>query len=773
MIRRSPGRSGRVSPYLFCSLLAWLMLAGFSLPLLAGSQADRATIRGVVTDPSGRIVRSADVLVLQGQSVIAATITNEQGAFGPIAVLPGTYDVTVATTGMRLPSTSVTLAAGATRELALTLALAAVGESIVVSASHVDTTTSRSADSITVVDRRRLADTQTDAVAGALRFAPGFNVTASGGRGALTSLFPRGGESDYTLVLVDGIVQNAFGGGFDVAHLATADVERIEIVRGPQSALFGGGAIGGIVQIVTAHGGGLRTGGAFETGGYGTTAANGSLSGSIASVTFGASLDWLQSDGDTRTFASTGGPVANDDYRRTSGSLSVGWSDIAARRVRVDIKAGQNERGFPGPYGSDPLGLYGGLDRVSRGTNDTRGVGVSGVFAQRGRLFHHAQFTWSDATGRFDAPDFFTPGAIATSTDETRRVTGRYRLDVQAGAIGVSAGAELLRERNDNTYITGEAFTPVPVERSSTGLFAEARPRLASRLFVNVGVRLERIERTALEASPGARPSFEPHIVWSANPKLSLAWLLREDGSGRRGGLGTTKLRVGAGTGIKPPTAFEIAYTDNPDLKPERSRSYDLGLEQSLAGSRVLADATFFHNTYDDMIVTVGSALAGASRYQSDNIANARARGLELGATWRPTATLSARGSWTWLDTDILAVDSLPGVVPAPYVTGDRLVRRPGGAGSADLIWSGTRGSAFVSIAGRRRMRDLEPNFVSSLVDNPGFVSTTIGASVRLHRTIEVYGRVSNAFDRSYEETFGYPAPGRTASIGVRVTRSR
>jgi outer membrane receptor protein involved in Fe transport len=236
---------------------------------------------------------------------------------------------------------------------------------------------------------------------------------------------------------------------------------------------------------------------------------------------------------------------------------------------------------------------------------------------------------------------------------------------------------------------------------------------------------------------------------------------------------GWTKVRLGAGTGIKAPTGFDIAFTDNPDLQPERNRSLDVGLEQSFASSALIADVTWFRNRYDDLIVTVGQTLAGASLYRSDNIANARAQGIELGASVRPLPGLLIRGSWSWLDTDVLGIDQLPGQAPPPYSVGDRLLRRPRASGSLDVRWSSSRASAFASLSGRGAMLDLEPNFASSLHENPGFVTTTLGGSVRMAGGIAIYGRVANALDRDYEDVFGFPARGRSASIGVRVTTGR
>ena len=213
------------------------------------------TVRGRVVDPDDRAVAGATVLVVSGPRIVATMKTTNDGHFGPIAVPAGKYDVLVSAPGLKADPTSIDVTADAAIDLNLKLAISAVTESVVVSAAQVDTPLSRTTDSVTVIDRATLNRRQTETVADALRDVPGMNVVQSGGRGAVTSIFPRGGESDYTLVLVDGIEQNTFGGGFDAAHLAAGEVDRIEVVRGPESALYGDGAIGGIVQIVTRHGG--------------------------------------------------------------------------------------------------------------------------------------------------------------------------------------------------------------------------------------------------------------------------------------------------------------------------------------------------------------------------------------------------------------------------------------------------------------------------------------------------------------------------------------
>jgi outer membrane receptor protein involved in Fe transport len=395
----------------------------------------------------------------------------------------------------------------------------------------------------------------------------------------------------------------------------------------------------------------------------------------------------------------------------------------------------------------------------------TRFTSVAGTGTFRtATLTHRGRLTWSGAESDFTSP-------FGGSDDRTARVTARYQLDASAGRVDLSAGWEFVHERAENTFITGQEAEQIPVKRSINGWFVEARPVMGERGFVNAGMRVERIERTALEADPFAftpRPTLDTDVVWSVNPKVSAAWYLRLPESGT-----WTKIRAGAGTGIKPPTAFDLAFTDNPGLKPERSRSVDAGVEHGFAASTVIADATLFANWYDDLIVTVGSSFAGASRYRSDNIANARAWGLETGATWRPSNAVSIRAAWTWLDTEILGVDGAESEAPRPYQVGDPLIRRPGHQVSVELGWTRGRASAFAFVNGRSDTHDLEPSFADQVFENPGYATVAIGGAFRVGRNVEVFGRVTNLFDSAYEEVFGFPALGRSGLVGVRVTGSR
>jgi outer membrane cobalamin receptor len=740
----------------------------FSLFFSTLSHAGELT--GRVLDPSGRPVAGAQVILSSERGVLRTVRTDADGRFAIVSSDTGRFDVLIAADGFRAAPVAVE-ASAERRDLGpITLAMSAVTESIVVSAAQVDVPVSQTGASVTIITGSELQTRQVHSLADALRAVPGLAVAATGSFGAVTGVFPRGGESNYTLVFIDGVPANAFGGDFDFAHLSTDNVERIEIVRGPQSALFGSNAIGAVVRVITRRGGAPSGAASLEAGSFGTSRLTASGSGSTGPWDWGASAERFASDGFTGHSTADGAVVRNDDYQRYSLTAAGGWRGASGAALGADLRVAQDDRGFPGPFGSNPAGLYGGIDDVSRGDYTRWTTGLAGTLPVNARVRTHAAFGFSRMEGTFLSP-------FGESASSSRRVIGQVQADVAVvAALDLSAGVDVLAERAGSTYITGATFQPIPVERAAAGYFAEARWRASDRLFVTAGLRVDDIHRHALEENPDAfspRPAMQRDSLVSVNPRMAAAWLIAPARANY------TRLRAAAGTGIRPPDAFELAFTDNASLRPERSVSAEAGIEQALAGGRVVIEATAFANEYDDLIVAVGS-FAESSRYRSDNIANARARGIELAASGRtrietPTpADLEARVGYTFLATEVLAVDGSRSA-PPPFEIGEPLLRRPRHQFSLDLGIQAGRLSAFVRGGGRGRTLDVEPNWgtAGGLFESRGYQVWHAGASWRLTPRLDLFGRVTNLFDRGYEEAFGFPALGRGATAGLRIAAGR
>jgi outer membrane cobalamin receptor len=710
-------------------------------------------------------VPGAEVRVTTGGRDLA-TRTARDGTFSLEGLPAGSYRVRVLLDGFRAEPRDVTLAADDEVVLDVRLEISAVTEAIVVSAAQAETALSSAPSSTTVISSADLERYQVDTLSDALRTVPGLSVATTGSRGALTSVFPRGGESDYTLVVVDGARVNLFGGGYDFATLTAGDVDRIEVVRGPQSALFGADAIGGVVQVVSRTGGPFRLGATAEGGSQDTGHAAASTGGSAGAWTWSAAADHLQSRGWNGERTADGTVIGNDDVQRSSGGGTLAFA-TSRTTARFALATGTMERGFPGPFGSDPNGTYPGLDLVSRGRNDwTTAAAVASVGFSRAQL--RLSGAWADLDGRFDSP-------YGTSDTETRRSSARVQIDAPLSpAVSLSAGAEAMGERAASTYITGATLEPVPVTRDDVGVFGELRLEAGTRLLVTVGARVDRIRRDRLEPSPSAwspRPELPDDVVVSPNPRVAVSWFARAPADRH----GWTRLHGSGGTGIRAPDALEIAFTDNPGLEPERSRSVDAGIEQAWLDGALVVDVTAFYNRYDDLIVAVGRSFADASQYLTDNIANARSSGLETSAAFRARGGLSVSAAYTWLDTAVLAVDGTSGQAPSPFEVGDPLIRRPAHQGWVAAAVARPRWSAFTRLDLRGSVQDVDPSYgaFGGIVTGSGFTVVRAGGALHVHRRLDLLLRAENLFDQRYEEAVGYPALGRSVIVGARVAAGR
>src|SRR5262249_35691075 len=239
----------------------------------------------------------------------------------------------------------------------LHLQLSAVQEQVVVSSSLAGALSPQIGSSVSVVNKQDIQDRDAESVYQVLQGLPSIEISQTGRRGGATTLFIRGGNSNYNLVMIDGIPLNQFGGDFDFSAIATDGVDRIEVSRGPESALYGSNAVAGVVNIVSERGEGpphfsfLAEGGSFSTRRFvtGGSGLNGGFS-------LAYKLPRLDSDG----------VVSNDNYQNQSSYLSLGYSRSPKRQFTFHFFGDASKAGSPGPYGSDPDHLFSGIDTVSR-----------------------------------------------------------------------------------------------------------------------------------------------------------------------------------------------------------------------------------------------------------------------------------------------------------------------------------------------------------------------------------------------------------------------
>ena len=237
----------------------------------------------------------------------------------------------------------------------------------------------------------------------------------------------------------------------------------------------------------------------------------------------------------------------------------------------------------------------------------------------------------------------------------------------------------------------------------------------------------------------------------------------------------TTRLHASYSTGIRPPGGSDIAFTDNPALRSEQTRSYDAGVNHLFLGGKLSVDATWFHNHYRDLIVSLGGSLASLGQYSAGNLANARTEGIETVTQLRPARWLSIDASYTWLQTEALALNGSSGLVQAYYYLGQPLFRRPRNSGT--LVASVRKGRVSVNLAGywRSLTLDVEPNFGASAgrFRNAGYQNLDVNVNVRVAHNLTAYANLGNAFNQRYEESYGYPAPLLNVVAGLKWSLAR
>ena len=712
----------------------------FLLCLIAGG-VRAATLEGTVLDPSGRTVAGARVSLLRQLAPLAERQTDARGRFEFTGLRGGTYRLVGSVPGFAASPVQVELGERDAQTVDLHLALSAVQEHVVVSATLGGALSPQVGSSINVLTHRDLDEQGAQAVFEVLRDVPGVAVNQTGRRGGVTGIFIRGGNSNYNLVMLDGIQVNQFGGDFDFASLPADGVDRVEVIRGPQSALYGSNAVTGVINIVSRKGQGpphftvQAEGGSFTTRRLATGG-----SGLTRNLSWAYDLSRLDS----------GGVVANDQYRNQSAFLSLGYSRSPRRQVNFHFFGNANDAGAPGPYGSDPLGLFSGLDRISRNKQNLFGyqVNYAEQLTPRFRQVVSANVATNDYYFRSPYGDSFSHNLRGVLNTRSEITVSRQDFLV--------AGFEYNREQIKNTYIADASSAPFLLPRTSFAYFAENRWSPSRRLVVITGLRLDDIRTRALPPGDyGLRPLLPASSVVKANPRIAATYLARE-GAGR---LGATRLHGSFGTGIRAPSGFELAFTDNPRLKPEKSLSFDSGVEQRFFHDRAVLDVTYFHNRFQDQIVVLGGSLTNLSSYISDNLANSRAEGVEAAVRVRPARSLEFSAHYTRLNSSILALDGST-LTQSPFEVGQPLLRRPRNSAGFNATWQ--RGRLRLNFNGfwRSQVLDVEPNWGSSagLFTNPGYVLANTGFAYRLPRGVELYGRLNNFLNRKYEESFGYPA---------------
>ncbi len=560
----------------------------------------------------------------------------------------------------------------------------------------------------TVIDAAEIARARTTNVLDLLRTVPGLDVVQSGGPGGVTSLFLRGTSSTQTLVLVDGVPLNSpYFGGTDLSAVSTANVERIEVVRGPFSALYGSEAIGGVIQIFTRKSAdaGLAGKASFAMGNADAREGLGELR-------------FLEGDvSGTFAFRRTlsSGDQFNEFFSGTSlsGALTAQIGEGASAGVVVRRETGRT--GVP-TDGATPT-----PQRSTTGDTTTLEVPLS--FSLSKNLLLEASVRYVRDTPSYADPD----SSFSWSSTDARRAGGRAALTGTWGAHRLAAGVDFERTQVSNESNFGVALDGATAR--TFAVFAEDRIALdGERLVATAGVR------------------WDDHSAFGSavSPRVTAAWRV----------LPSLKLRAAAGSAFRAPSLGELyyPYSGNPDLQPERSTSWELGAEQTLAPG-VVAEVTAFWNDIRDLIQY------DAQTFTNQNVGHARTRGVETAVRTAVGERAFLRASYTYLDAEDL--DAREPLLRRPRHRASLTAGSGFGAGGS---WSVT--GIFVGARPDRDAADF-----TTPVENPSYFRMDAAATLPpVVWALSPWARVTNVLGKGYAEVAGFPAPGRRFLAGLEAS---
>lgn len=720
-----------------------------TLVLFAGTYEARATeLKGVVQDPMGKGVPGAQVAAFNPTGILTEQVTDDRGIFD-LYISPLYESVQLRAAAEGFATTTVPAATAVIR-----LALAPQSESVAVTASAIDTVPSEQGTQVSVVTSADLRERNEAQALDVLRTLPGMVFAQDGARGSVADLFVRGGNSNANLVLLDGVPVNSFyyGGLFDFAHIPSDAIEQAQVARGPQSAIYGSYALGSVVSFETRS---PENGPALDVVAEGGTHDENHFS--VSGETM-LTKGW----GIAGSFSSVlgNGPVQNSDYRNDNGLLALDhrWH---TQKISIFGDFDSNDVGEPGPYGSNPEGLFSGIDLISRSKNNTSTYGLhySNDLTSNLRVDLIGGIFWNNSL-------YISPYGPSFNKDLSGSAEGRATY-VISKVWTIAGGFVFHREEMRNTYVNTTDGSDFLLRRDDTSEYFENRFNFG-KLFVNIGMRYETY---SMPFVPGdafgfpARPDFPARTDFLASPKMSAAYLVRPG----------TRIHASYGTGIRPPGGSDLAFTNNPALLPERTESYDVGVEQHFLSNKLSVDATWFHNRYRDLIVSLGGSLSKLLAFSTGNLSNARAEGMENTAQFRPTNWLSMNASYTWLESEVLQLTGSTGLVQQYFYLGEPLLRRPKQSGS--FVVSVSHGRADVNLVGswRGHTLDVEPNYGASagLFKNPGYQDLGVNLNVRVLGNLTAYVNMHNALDQRYEEIYGYPAPFLNVVTGLKWNLAR
>jgi iron complex outermembrane receptor protein/vitamin B12 transporter len=779
------------------------------------AQQPRGSIRATVLDPLGARISGATIKLLRAGTVVRDGSSDESGAFVFAALDEGRYQLEVTAPGFQTRTTDPMFVAGSQVATDIVLPLGPLEQSVSVTAAATSVLPSQIGAPVTVLDAATVESLGKPDVFEALRLMPGVSLVQSGARGGVTSVFVRGGNSNFNKVLVDGIPANDIGGAVDLSQFAVTGIDRIEALRDPNSVVFGSDALSGVISLISRRG---RTPVpqatlAIDGGNLGTNRESAAIGGAVRRFDYFSELSHLGTDND----------LPNNKYRDTTYAGRFGGA--VGRSTDLSGTIRWIDRRFESPNGID---LYGtlddqfqaytiklfGLTSQSQITDKWQTTMRVGSFDQRAH-FGNPTLSGTNIGGIGFGNVMTITGANGYS------VTGRGILDFGPFSsdsrsarqgfyaqtsyqvlrdVNIAGGVNFEREQGfPSANIDGDPTTT----RNNRAVWVEGRGTVLRRISVTAGLGYAHNE------------AFENAF----SPRLSIAAYLREPSSAAF--WGDTRLTSNAGKGIKAPTIFQatnslfVLLQGTPagaalaatagigPVGPERGRNVDVGIEQGLWRSRARVRVAYFDNAFYDLVESVGRTLLPQLGIPVDvaaqvtsayvNSQSFMAKGVETSADAQ-VGRVRFAASYTHLNATItksLSSGALtpsfnpafPGIPIGNFspLLGQQPFRRP--ANTGNLFVSYARGPAVLAISGYFAGKSNDSTFLggsdanfgnSLLLPNEdldgGYAKMDLSGSYAFHRSLKWYITVENFLDKHYEPAFGFPALPINVRTGVTVT---
>ena len=740
-----------------------IFLAGFATRDIRAQSP--ATLSGTLLDPSGAAVPGAKVSVAAlGSPNAAAPLlgasSDDLGHFS-FTLPPGHYRLSVSHPSFMRRELEMILAVGESRETELRLQLERLSERVVVTAEAQPLNAEFAPAPVVMISEAEIVERQSTSLATLLSNVNGISIARSGRIGGITSLFVDGGNSGFAKVLIDGTPVNEPGGAIDLSNFSLDNIAKIELVRGAESALYGSDAMAGVIQLFTARGTSRkpRLDLLAEGGGFSSARGQATLSGLIRRFDYSASAGRFD----------TQGQGANNDFRNLTLSGNFGWQFSDTSTTRLTLRDNTSDAGVAGQTLLTPPNL----DQHNALHNFSANASWEYQPSQHWRnhlsaseSYIHQSFS-NALADFFPSPDPFgicagqplspraVPSQFCDFTFGARNQYNRAGIQEQASTLfrggALTAGYEYEVENGALGFQNG-----LHLRRNNQAGYLDARYQLGRRLLVHAGARAE------------ANANFGTRVVPQAG--LSYAARLGDDF------WGATRLRFSYGQGIKEPRFDQNFSADpcdpgNPSLRPERSRTFHAGIDQTLAAERLRVSVDLFFNRYYDMI-SFGQA-AGPSpacafgTFTFFNTDLARARGINTNIEFKPVRWLRIAAGYAVDDSRVLL--ALGAFKDSTQFAGNRLIRRP--VHSGNLLVHAMYRSWSGSLAGYFSGQRTDSDFLGlGLTRNPGYARFDITTRYELTPRLAAFGRVENLFNRRYQEIIGFPALGRDFRVGLKFT---